>query len=57
VKPERNLGELDRHGILVDAKDAAFQDETLDEVLVDELVVADGPAMLLRVGADSFTDR
>lgn len=48
VQPERNLGEFDRHRVLIDPVHASLQDETLDEVLVGQLLVRHGPAM--RVG-------
>ncbi|NDP41739.1 MAG: hypothetical protein GZ089_03305 [Aromatoleum sp.] len=45
MKPQGNLGELDRHGILVDAVDNTLQDHAAHDVPVVELGGVDGPAL------------
>ena len=56
VEPEGDLGEFDGEGILVDAVDAALEDEAADDGLVGELGLVDRPAGLggavQDVGAD-----
>ena len=56
VQPERDLGQLDRHGVLVDAVDAALEDHAPDDVAVVEPVPVDGPVAVLRIGQDSVAD-
>ena len=56
VQPERDLGQLDRHGVLVDAVDAALEDHAPDDVAVVEPVPVDGPVALLRVRQDPVAD-
>ena len=56
VQPERDLGQLDRHRVLVDAVDAALEDHAPDDVAVVEPVPVDGPVAVLRVRHDPVAD-
>ena len=47
VQPERDLGQLDRHRVLVDAVHDALEDHAADEVPVVELRLVELPASLL----------
>jgi hypothetical protein len=56
VKPQGDLGQLDRHQILVDAIDAALQDHATDDMSVVELGWIDGPPTLLGVPENGVAD-
>lgn len=57
VEPESDLGELDRHRVLVDAVDDALQDHAPNEPPVIELRLVDTPAGRRRLGEDARADR
>src|SRR3546814_1995930 len=44
VQPQRQLGQLDRHAVLVDAVDDALEDNAPDNVAVVELRFGDRPS-------------
>ena len=52
MQPERDLGELHRHRVLVHAVDAALEHHAPHDVAVVEAFGSDGPAVRLGVGAD-----
>ena len=54
VEPQRHLGELHRHRILVDAIDDPLQHHAPRDMAVVELGFDDRPAPLLRLRKDSF---
>ena len=56
AQPQRDLGQLHRHGVLVDAVDAALEDHAPDDVAVDEPVPVNGPSALLGVRHNPVAD-
>ena len=56
VQPQRDLGEFDRHRVLVDAVDAALEHHAFDEILIGKLRLADRPVVFPRLGADALAD-
>ena len=56
VQPERDLGELHRHRVLVHAEDAALEHHAPHDVAVVEAFGRDAPAVRLGVGADGVAD-
>ena len=57
VQPERDLGQLDRHRVLVDAVHDALQDHAPDEVPVVELRLVELPAACRRQLQNALADR
>ena len=56
VQPQRGLGQLHRHRVLVDAEDGFLQDHAAHDVAVVELGIGDGPAMGGGRRADAAAD-
>jgi hypothetical protein len=56
VQPKRQLGELDRHRVLVDAENHALEDHAPDDLPVVELLRVDGPALARRLPFDPLSD-
>ena len=56
VQPQRGLGQLDRHGVLVDAEHAFLQDHAAHDVAVVELGVGHGPAVARGLRLDFAPD-
>ena len=56
VQPQRGLGQLDGHRVLIDAEDRLLQDHAAHDMAVVELRIGDGPAMLARGAADRAAD-
>ena len=57
VKPQGHLGEFDRHEVLVDAIDAAFQHHAADDMAIVKLLGVDRPAAFLGIAKDRSADR
>ena len=56
VEPEGDLGEFDGERVLVDAVDAALEDEAADDGLVGQLVLVDFPVGLAGAPEDVGAD-
>jgi len=56
VQPQRGLGQLHGHGVLVHAEDALFEDHAAHDVPVVELRFIERPAVRGGVGADAAAD-
>src|SRR3546814_9551416 len=54
MQPYRQLGQLHRHRVLVDAVDDALEDHAPDQVAVVEQGRVDAPARVLGAGEDAF---
>src|SRR5487761_1652950 len=57
VQPQRNLRELDRHRILVDAVNASLEDHAAHKVAIVEMAFLDLPVVGARLSADALADR
>src|SRR6266446_7503316 len=53
VQPERDFSQFHCHLVLVDAVDAALENEALHQILVSQLVVSHCPFVHIGFGADS----
>ena len=56
VEPQRDLGQLHRHRVLVHPVDAPLEHHAADDVAVVELARIEGPAPVLRVVHDRVAD-
>ena len=57
VQPERDLGQLDRHRVLVHAVHDALQDHAADKMLVVQLCLVDSPTTAGSEPENAIADR